>query len=155
MGRGSLKLDVALRNVQRIYIDTAPLIYLVERNPHYIATMLSIVDYIEGARLPGFTSVVALTEILVQPLRLGNTDRAQQYYDIIVGRYDFTLVSFTSEFAISAAAIRARYGLRTPDAMHAATAVKSDCDALLTNDRDFLRIQNQELSVLVLDDLEL
>lgn len=153
MGRGSLKLDAAFRNVQRIYIDTAPLIYLVERNPHYIATMLGIVDFIEAARLPGFTSVVALTEILVQPLRLGNTDRAQQYYDIIVGRYDFTLVSFTSEIAISAAAIRARYGLRTPDAMHAATAVKSDCDALLTNDRDFRRVN--DLNVLVLDDLEL
>ena len=119
-----MKLDAAFRNVQRIYIDTAPLIYLVERNPHYIARMLGIVDFIESAsRLLGFTSVVTLTEILVQPLRLGNTDRAQQYYDIIVGRYDFTLVSFTSEIAISAAAIRARYGLRTPDAMHAATAV--------------------------------
>ena len=153
MGRGSLKLDAAFRNVQRIYIETAPLIYLVEKNPHYIATMLGIVDFIETERLPGFTSVVALTEILVQPLRLGNTDRAQQYYDIIVGRYDFTLVSFTSEIAISAAAIRARYGLRTPDAMHAATAVKSDCDAILTNDRHFRRLQ--DLNVLVLDDLEL
>ncbi len=153
MGRGSLKLDAAFRNVQRIYIDTAPLIYLVERNPEYFAKMLRIVDLIETARLPGFTSVVALTEILVQPLRLGNTDRAQQYYDIIVGRYDFTLVSFTSEIAISAAAIRSRYGLRTPDAMHAATAVKSDCDALLTNDRDFRRVN--DLNVIVLDDLEL
>ena len=148
-----MKLDAAFRNVQRIYIDTAPLIYLVERNPHYIARMLAIVDIIESAQLLGFTSVVALTEILVQPLRLGNTDRAQQYYDIIVGRYDYTLVSFTSEIAISAAAIRARYGLRTPDAMHAATAIQSDCDAILTNDKDFRRVQ--DISVLLLDELEL
>ncbi|MCY3979668.1 MAG: type II toxin-antitoxin system VapC family toxin [Chloroflexi bacterium] len=148
-----MKLDAAFRNVHRIYIDTAPLIYLVERNPHYIARMLGIVDFIESASLLGFTSVVALTEILVQPLRLGNTDRAQQYYDIIVGRYDFTLVSFTSEIAISAAAIRARYSLRTPDAIHVATAINMGCDAILTNDGDFRRVT--DINVLVLDDLEL
>lgn len=115
--------------------------------------MLGVVDFIESAQLLGFTSVVALTEILVQPLRLGNTDRAQQYYDILVGRYDFTLVSFTSEIAISAAAIRARYSLRTPDAIHVATAIKMGCHVILTNDRDFRRVQ--DLNVLVLDDLEL
>lgn len=147
-----MKLDAAFRDVQRIYIDTAPLIYLVERNPNYIARMLGIVEFIESTQLLGFTSVVALTEILVQPLRLGNTDRAQQYYDIIVGRYDFTLVTFTSEIAISAAAIRARCSLRTPDAIHVATAIKMGCDAILTNDRDFRRVQ--DLNVLVLDDLE-
>ena len=148
-----MKLDAAFRNVQRIYIDTAPLIYLIERNPHYIARLLGIVHFIESARLPGFTSVVALTEILVQPLRQGNTDRAQQYYDIIVGRYDFTPVSFTSEIAISAAAIRARFGLRKPDAMHAATAIKTNCDSILANDSHFKRVE--DLNVLLLDDLEL
>lgn len=147
-----MRLDAAFRNVERIYIDTAPLIYLVERNPHYIARMLGIVDFIESARMLVFTSVVALTEILVQPLRLGNTDRAQQYYDIIVGRYDYTLVSFTSEIAISAAAIRARYSLRTPDAIHVATAIKIGCDAILTNDGDFRRVT--DINILVLDDLE-
>jgi len=115
--------------------------------------MLGIVDSIERVRLQAITSVVALTEILVQPLRLGNTDRAQQYHDIIVRRHDFTMVSITAEIAISAAAIRARYGLRTPDAMHATTAIKSDCDAILTNDKHFRRVE--DLNVLLLDDLEL
>lgn len=34
-----------------------------------------------------------------------------------------------------AAEFRARYGLRTPDAIHAAAAICNHCDALLTNDR--------------------
>ncbi len=148
-----MKIESAFESIQRIYIDTPPLIYLVERNPDYLARMLRIADIVETARLQAFTSVVALTEILVQPLRMGNTDRAQQYHDTIVGRHAFTMISITAEIAISAAAIRARYNLRTPDAMHAATAIQSDCDAILTNDRDFRRVQ--DLNVLILDDLEL
>lgn len=42
---------------------------------------------------------------------------------------------------------------RSTDALHAATAIAMDCDAFLTNDTDFRRIQ--DLNVLVLDDLEL
>ncbi len=148
-----MKIESAFQNIQRIYIDTPPLIYLVERNPDYFARMLGIADTIERARLQAITSVVALTEILVQPLRLGNTDRAQEYHDILFDRHNYTMVAITAEIAISAAAIRARYGLRTPDAMHAATAIQSDCDAILTNDRDFRRVQ--DISVLLLDDLEL
>lgn len=148
-----MKIESAFQNMKRIYIDTPPLIYLVERNPVYFARMLGIADFIEWAQLQAITSVVTLTEILVQPLRLGNTDRAQEYHDILFERHNYTMDSITAEIAISAAAIRARYGLRTPDAIHAATAIKSDCDAILTNDRHFRRVEF--LNVLLLDELEL
>ena len=49
--------------------------------------------------------------------------------------------------------MRARYNLRTPDALHVATAVPAGCDAMLTNDAQLKRVQ--ELSILVLDELEL
>ena len=90
---------------------------------------------------------------MVQPLRLGNTDLAQEYHDILVIRDDYILVEISTDIAISAAAIRARHSLRTPDALHAATAIHAGCDAILTNDRVFRRVQ--DLNVLVLDDLEL
>lgn len=153
MGRGSLKLDAAFQNVQLIYIDTSPLIYLFERNPEYFAKMLRLVDAFQTTPLQAFTSVITLAEILVQPLREGNTDLAQQYHDILAVGDDYKLVEVSTDIAISAAAIRARYSLRTPDAVHAATAIKSGCDAILTNDRHFQRLQ--DLNVLVLDDLEL
>ena len=153
MGSGTLKLDAALQNVQRIYIDAAPLIYLVEKHSEYFTKMLRVVSFIETTPLQVFTSVITITEILVQPLRLGNTDLAQEYHDILVLNNEYEIVSITAEIAISAAAIRARYLLRTPDALHAATAIKTGCDAILTNDSDFRRIQ--DLNVLILDDMEL
>lgn len=148
-----MKLDFALRDVRFLYIDTSPLIYLVERNPLYFERMLGVVDFIETARLQLFTCAITLAELLVVPLRLGNTDLAQEYYDILFDRYDCEMVFITAEIAISAAAIRARYGLRTPDALHAAAAINTDCDAMLTNDRHFRRVK--DLNVLLLDELEL
>ena len=153
MGRGTLKLDAALQSVGRLYLDTAPLIYWSEAYPDYVSKMDRIVDAIETTPLQALTSVITLTEVMVQPLRLGNTDLAQEYHDILVMRDDYILVEISTDIAISAAAIRARHSLRTPDALHAATAIHAGCDAILTNDRVFRRVQN--LNVLVLDDLEL
>lgn len=152
MGRGSLNLDAALRSVSRLYLDTAPLIYWVEAHPDYIFKMDRIVDAIETTPLQALTSVLTLAEVMVQPLRVGNTDLAQEYHDILVIRDDYILVEISTDIAISAAAIRARHSLRTPDALHAAAAIRTGCDAILTNDRDFRRVT--DLNVLVLDDLE-
>ncbi|MXV92505.1 MAG: type II toxin-antitoxin system VapC family toxin [Chloroflexi bacterium] len=100
-----------------------------------------------------FTSVITLTEILSQPLKLGNYNLAREYLDILVTRDEYIVVEISTAPAITAAEIRARFSLRTPDALHAATAIESGCDAFLTNDRGFRRVH--DLNVLVLDDLEL
>ncbi len=144
---------MALRSARRIYLDTAPLIYWVEGHSDYIATMDQFIDAIETSPLQALTSVLTLTDVMVQPLRRGNTDLAQTYQNILVSRDDYTLVSITAEIAISAGEIRARYAFRTPDAIHVATAIATDCDTLLTNDAAMKRVT--DLNVVYMDDLEL
>ena len=153
MGPGQLKLDNALRRARRLYFDAAPLIYWVESYAAYIAKMDRVIATVETSPLQAVTSVLTLAEVMAQPLRVGNTGLARQYRDVLIGRDDYTLELVTAEIAISAGEFRARYGLRTPDAIHAATAIASGCDAFLTNDHK-LRVV-QELDMLVLDDLEL
>lgn len=148
-----MKLDTALQGIDRLYIDSAPLIYYVEQHVDFFAPMVQIVHHIESTSVQVFTSVIALTEVMVQPLRTDNTELAQEYHDILVARNELALVPVTTELAISAGAIRARYALRTPDAIHVATALATDCDAILTNDADIRRVT--ELNVLILKDLEL
>ena len=50
-----------------------------------------------------------------------------------------------------AARVRAETGLKIPDALHAATALRAGCALFITNDTDFRRMQ--ELPVVVLNDL--
>ena len=49
------------------------------------------------------------------------------------------------------ARLRAATGLKTPDALHAVTALQAEVALFITNDADFRRIDG--LPVIVLDDL--
>ncbi len=98
------------------------------------------------------SSVITLTEVLVHPVKLGDARLAQEYRDILARSKRFHLCDVTAPIAESAARLRARYDLRTPDALHLAAAVETGCDAFLTNDRGITRVK--EVRVLVLDDLE-
>lgn len=149
------RIHLELSNVQRLYVDSAPLIYYVEENSTYLEMMRVVVKIVDETDLVAYSSVLTLAEVLVLPLRKGDQGLVQAYQEILLTGDDYELVVITPEVAVTAAEIRARFGLGTPDSVHLATALETGCDAILTNDRDFLRIQNQELSVLVLDDLEL
>ena len=49
------------------------------------------------------------------------------------------------------ARLRAAAGLKTADALHAATAQQADCDLFITNDADYRRVEG--LPTVVLSDL--
>lgn len=141
-----------LINVGRLYVDSAPLIYYVKENAAYLEKMRTIVRIIDSTDLLAYSSVLTLTEVLVMPLRHGDQRLVQAYREILLTGDDYELIAVTPEIAVTAADIRARYGLGTPDSLHVASAVTTQCDAMLTNDRDMKRIK--EFSILLLDDVE-
>lgn len=148
-----MKITDALKGVQRLYIETAPLIYYVEEHPNYIAKMDAIIEAMDHAGLTAVSSVITLTEVLNQPMKMSNQKLEQEYRDILVNSGSYQLVAINIQIAEAAAGFRARYGLRTPDALHVASAISTACDAFLTNDTGIKRVT--ELSILILDELEL
>jgi predicted nucleic acid-binding protein len=66
---------------------------------------------------------------------------------------DRPLVAVDTTIAERAADLRARWRIRTPDALQIATALDAGCQAFLTNDHALRRVT--DLQILVLDDLEL
>lgn len=142
-------LQQALQGVKRLGLDTAPIIYFVEANPRYDSLLVPVFQRISTGTLVGVTSVVSLTEALVYPLRLGRSDLAQQYQSLLQQSEYFELVDITPAIAEYAADLRARYNLRTPDALQLAAAIRRGCDAFLTNDANLQRVG--ELRVLTLD----
>lgn len=147
-----MKINTALQAAQRLYVDTAPLIYYFEENSAYIAKMDRIFGLIATTPVVACSAVHILTEIMVKPLQTGNQQLAQEYRDILVNSDAYTLVPITVPIADVAADLRARYNLRTPNTLHVATAITTGCAAMLTNDVRLKRVQ--ELPILVLDELE-
>ena len=148
------KIQDALAGVTRLGLDTDALIYFVEANATYGPLLSNIFSRIDRGQIVSVASTIALTETLVRPLRSKDTAQQQKIKDLLLNSRNMVSIPVDSTIAGTAADLRARYNLRTPDALHAATAINSGCDAFLTNNgSDFRRVS--ELKVLVLSELEL
>ena len=148
-----MKIDDALRGVSRLAFDTAPIIYFVEANPTYDSLVSNIFSRVADGEIEGWTSVISLSEALVQPIVAGRTDLQKSYRELLLKSSNFHTLPIGTTVAEGAARLRAIYGLRLPDAIQIAFAIDKGCQALVCNDHAMRRVT--ELSVLVLDDLEL
>jgi predicted nucleic acid-binding protein len=116
-----------------VYLDTNPLIYLTEGNPAFKASIEKLFTEFEKAQAQFVTSELALTEVLVHPLR--NHDAAlvaiyERLFDTLVQP-----LPVSREVLIYAAQLRADTpSLRTPDAIHLATATLAKADAFVSGD---------------------
>lgn len=140
-----------LSNITKLGIDTSPFIYLVEANSTYDPVVTPIFQLIDDGSLHAVTSVITLTEVLNHPIRLGLTDLETQYRTLLTSSRNLDLVAIDLEIATLAAKLRARYNLRTPDALQVSVAISTGCQGFLTNDKGIKRVT--ELRVIVLDEL--
>jgi predicted nucleic acid-binding protein len=147
-----MKVDDALRGVTRLFLDTAPVIYHVERHPKYAPVVDEIFNWIDAGKLPAATSPITLVECLVVPCRLGQGQVEKDFTDLIVNGQGVTFVTLEAASARRAAALRATYNLSLADACQIAMALAAGCDAFLTNDLGLKRVT--EITILVIDELE-
>ncbi len=146
-------LNDALIGITKLGFDTAPLIYFVERNPKYVDLVREVVRRVDVGQISGCSSMVALTEVLTKPKKVGDTKTESEYRDLLLHSRNFKLLLIDSTVAERAADLRARYNLRTPDALQTAAALETGCQAFLTNDTQLKRVT--EINVLILDELKL
>jgi predicted nucleic acid-binding protein len=152
MGFARVKLSDALHDVTVLGIETAPFIYFVEKNPRYVDLMRTVFARADAGDLRIITSIITLTEVLVLPIERGYEAYQREYRQMLLSTKSIRAEMVNASVAERAAALRAAYRLRTPDALHLATALIHQCDAFLTNDRALQRVS--EIRVLVLDSLQ-
>jgi predicted nucleic acid-binding protein len=136
------------RAAQRQEAGSAPLLYALEANPRYAALADHIFSWLEQAGRRAVTSTITMTELLVQPYRDGDEQRVNEFYGLLSTYPNLDWIAPDLEIADMAARIRAVHGLRTPDSLQAATAVRSRVTGLVTNDPVFERVGLFETLVL-------
>jgi predicted nucleic acid-binding protein len=119
--------------MSRIFLDTNFFIYLVEGTGPRTARARYLLRAFSTRKDEVLTSVMALGEMLVMPLRNGDHALAQQYRRIFHGQ-GITLLPFLESSAEAFAQIRIDKRIKAPDAIHLATAGTAGCDLFLTND---------------------
>ncbi len=136
---------------RRLCFDTDILIYFVEQSPKYVEHLRPIFAMVDARATEGLASCIALLEVLVKPRQLGRHDLESAYANLLTRSAGFRLCPVDRHVAAQGAELRARYGYKTPDAIHLATATLQGADWFITND---CRLRDcQGVQVLVLDDL--
>lgn len=92
-----------------------------------------------------------MTELLVHPYRKDDLDRVNTIYALTSTYPHLSWLPTTLALADGAARLRAKYGLRTPDAIQIATAISASATGFVANDDGFKRVT--EMEVLLLDDV--
>ena len=133
-----------------VYLDANGLIYSVERVEPYRTLLEPMWQAAQEGDLTLVSSPILIVETLVKPLRDGNREIEEQYRELF-GANAVQLLEASYPVFEDAARLRAEARLTTPDAIHAATAIRAGCTLFVTNDNDFRRVQ--DLPFAVLDDL--
>ncbi len=133
-----------------VYLDSNGFIYSVELVEPYRTLLEPMWQQARAGEFDVASSDITVLETLVKPLREGD-EVVEMLLRSMFDAHEVSLIPATRELWEDAARIRADTGLKTPDALHAATALGAGCAAFITNDTDFHRVQG--LPVVVLDDL--
>ena len=136
---------------KRIYIDTSPYIYYLEKDPQYSDKVKNffIKSYYSGKEF--VTSTITVEEYAIVPYREKN-EKLLHDFDMLLEDTGTDIIDITKPIAKKAAEIRAYYSkFKAMDALQLAAAVISGCNVFLTNDKQ-LR-QYTEIAVMTMDDL--
>lgn len=133
----------------KIFVDTAPLIYLCEGTTDYknrVADQFSLWLQ-QGAAIT--SSVLSLMELCIHPLQAGDTKRLHLYEQNMQQLCTEPLLAVYASTAIGAARIRAQYGIHSVDSLQLAAAAEADCTTFYTNDKALKKFKG--LDVVLVD----
>lgn len=126
-----------------LFLDACAAIYMIESEAAFhvrvVAALRDLRERFPGARLA--VSRLSLLECLVKPMRDGDTDLIAEYRAFFAAG-DLLVVELYAKVLELALTLRARDGLRTPDALQAASALALPAAGhrFLTNNRRFERV---------------
>ncbi|MEH1945060.1 MAG: PIN domain-containing protein [Nostoc sp.] len=135
----------------KVYLDTNIWIYALEGYPAFVQDLTQLFQSIDRGNLSVVTSELSLAEVLVKPFQ--NHDLAQQtaYQQLIINSQNLTVIPISRQVLIEAAQLCASINIKLPDAIHAATALLTQCSTFLTNARRFRSVR--KLSAILLSEI--
>jgi len=148
MGEIEKKCRELLGRYSVLGLDTMTFIYHFEENEDYLPFTKALFEMIEDGRIEGKTSVITRLEILVKPKEEGDELLADEYRLILENFPHLEVIPVDAEVADLGSAIRAKYKLRTPDAIQLATSILKDAQAFVTNDESLKKVKEIESIVM-------
>jgi predicted nucleic acid-binding protein len=134
-----------------VYVDANAIIYSVEKLEPYFTLLQPMWLAAQAGAISLIGSELLVLETLVKPIQLGDLISEATYRSLLLASNELTLVPITRAILESAARLRASLKLKTPDAIHASTALHTGSAMVVTNDHDLRRVPG--LSAAILSDI--
>ena len=131
-------------------VDAMAFIYHLEGNERYGPFTRTLFREVESGMRRAVTSTLTLLETLVKPKEIGDEEMRDDYYYALTSFPNLKMRPVDEEVAEAAAEIRARSGLRTPDALQVATCLVEGASAFITNDERLRKVEG--LQIIVMND---
>ena len=122
-----------------IYLDACGFIYSLEHIEPYRTLLEPMWRQAQAGQFVIVTSELSVMETLVKPLRDGDPVLERLFRELFDSS-EVQLIPATRALWEEAAHLRATTNLRTPDALHAAAALRERCTLFVTNDNAFRRV---------------
>jgi predicted nucleic acid-binding protein len=133
---------------ERVLIDTSIWIYHFEQHAIFGANAGQVIERLEDGAFRGIASELTLLELTVRPLQLGRQDAADDYETLLGYFPNLELEPISRRILLEAAALRARFRLRTPDAIQLATGLHAGATLAITNDEAWRNLPMIETFIL-------
>ncbi len=148
MGEIEKKCRELLVRYSILGLDTMLFIYHFEENKNYLPFTRAFFGLIEDGMIEGKTSIITRLEILVKPREEGDDILADEYKLILENFPHLEVAPVDAEIADLASSLRAKYELRTPDAIQLATSIVKGAQAFVTNDESLKKVKEIEVVVM-------
>jgi len=129
--------------MDKIYLDSCIVIYLVERHPVFAPVIQKALGN-AGDIILSVSPLVRL-EVLVKPRRETDSPLQERYERFLAEQCILEMPEAVYDLALS---LRVQYHLKTPDALHLATAKHHDCKAFWTNDNRLATVSTLAVNIL-------
>jgi predicted nucleic acid-binding protein len=131
----------------RIYLDSAPTIYLFEGTKDLREAVQNKLEGTKDGSDVIMTSELTRLECPVKPI-VEQDKKLLALYDAFFAGKEVTVILPDRRIWEQATIIRVKYGFRVPDALHLASAIESECDIFLTNDHRLQRCCEIQVEVI-------
>ncbi|OGL44154.1 MAG: hypothetical protein A2161_19135 [Candidatus Schekmanbacteria bacterium RBG_13_48_7] len=131
-----------------IGIDTMIFIYHFEDHPDYSRITERLFEAVENGKYNAVTSFITLLEILVKPKQEGQLKAVSDYRDLLLTFPNLRFLPVDLGISDMASTLRAKYSIKTADAIQAATAIIEGARVFITNDETLKKVKDIEIIML-------
>ena len=130
------------------FLDTAPIIYFIEKNEHFFDVVKPIFTEAESKKFILITSVISYLETMVPVLGSNNISLKGKYHYFFYELDFLKVVDIDINTAHLAAKLKSTYNLKTPDSLQLASAIYNECDEFITADKRIPEIKEIKITLL-------